>query len=125
MVGYFTAGILMLLGFVLIILCGKETKLCYVGGSVFVLLGIWWLLDTMYPDHPIINGWVGWVVKGIAAAALVLLGVYYFVFRKREVTQFQDAKTEKRTTLYDTYDDFQYDEEAEKTGEKQTKQSHP
>ena len=66
MVGYFTAGVMMLLGVLLITKYGREMKLCYVAGGVFIILGVWWVLNTMYPEHPIIGGWLGWVVKGVA-----------------------------------------------------------
>ena len=111
MVGYFTAGVMLLLGLVLITKYGRELKLCYVAGGVFIVLGIWWAINTMYPDNPIIDGWLGWVVKGVAAAALVGLALYFFVHRKKEVEEFKASKEKKRETMYEQYDDYKYEDE--------------
>lgn len=110
--GYFTAGVLILLGVVLIVKFGRELKACYPAGGVFILLGVWWALNTLYPEHPVINGWLGWVVKGLTAGVLVVMAILFFVKRKREVEEFNASKEEsKRTTMYENYDDFQYDDE--------------
>lgn len=112
--GYFTAGVMILLGIVLIVKFGREMKICYPAGGVFVLLGAWWALSTMYPENPVINGWVNWVVKGVAAAMLIVMGIVFFVGRKKEVDKFKASKEEakeKRTTMYENYDDFQYEDD--------------
>ena len=113
----------MLLGVLLITKYGRELKLCYVAGGVFIILGVWWVLNTMYPEHPIIDGWLGWVVKGVAAAALVGLALYFFVHRKREVDEFKASKEaaknkKERTTMYDHYDDYKYEDDEEQSDEK-------
>jgi hypothetical protein len=110
--GYFTAGVLILLGVLLMVKYGREMKVCYPAGAVFVILGIWWALNTLYPENPIIDGWLGWTVKCVAGAALLGLAVYFFVVRKKEVDRFEAEKEgNKRTTLYDNYDDFQFDDD--------------
>ena len=110
--GYFTAGVMILLGVILIVKFGRELKICYPAGGVFVLLGVWWALNTMYPEHPVISGWLGWVVKGVAAAMLIVMAVMFFVKLKKEVDAFNASKEKpKRTTMYENYDDFQYDDE--------------
>ncbi len=112
--GYFTAGIMLVLGVLLMVKFGREAKIFYPVGGVFVILGIWWGLSTLYPENEVITGWCGWVVKGLGAVALIALAIYFFVVRKREVDKFNASKEPKRTTLYENYDDFQYDEDKEK-----------
>lgn len=112
--GYFTAGIFILLGLVLILRLGREWKACYPAGGMFIVLGIWWALNELYPEHPIIDGWLGWAVKIAAAVTLVGLGIYFFIERKREVAKFRaemDAEAaEKEASMYKRYDDYVYDD---------------
>lgn len=108
----------MLLGVLLIIKYGRELKACYPAGAMFILLGIWWALNTMYPNNPIIDGWLGWAVKIATGVVLLGLAVYFFAVRKKEVTAFEAEKEEKknggrRKGMYDNYDDYQYDDEKE------------
>ena len=82
---------------------------------MFIILGVWWLLNTLYPEHPIIDGWVGWVVKIAAAVVLAGLVVLFMIERKREVAKFRaemDAEAAKKEeTMYKRYDDFIYDDD--------------
>lgn len=118
-VGYFTAGVLLLLGVLLIVKFGREMKLCYVGGGVFVMLGIWWALNTLYPNHPIIDGWLGWAVKIVSGIALAVMAAWFFIVRKREIVKFKEEEELKKNGgkpknnyhLYDNYDDYKYDDE--------------
>lgn len=116
--GYFTAGIFMVLGLILIILLGRQYKMCYLAGGASIVLGVWWALNTIYPDHPIINGWVGWVVKIGVGCSLIPLAIDFFIVNKKERAKFKEEKEaakakeeEKRQSLYETYDDVKYEDE--------------
>ena len=112
---YFTAGIFMVLGLVLIVKFGREWKPCFAAGGMFIILGVWWVLNTLYPEHPIIDGWLGWAVKIAAAVTLVGLAILFMIERKREVAKFRaemDAEAAKKEeSMYKRYDDFIYEEE--------------
>ena len=112
---YFTAGIFMVLGLVLIVKFGREWKPCFAAGGMFIILGVWWLLNTLYPEHPIIDGWLGWAVKIAAAVVLVGLAVLFMIERKREVAKFRaemdEEAAKKQETMYKRYDNYIYDDD--------------
>ncbi len=142
--GYFTAGVEVALGLVIMIGFGRKLKLCYVAGPVLMMIGVWRGLQTALPENEIINGWLSWVVKGIAAAILIILMIVLLTVRRREEKEFKEKeargehvetydlpievqeqlreealKKQKRAQkLYDSYDDFDYDHQ-----EKYEKQS--
>ena len=110
----------MVLGVILIVVLGRQYKMCYLAGAAAIVLGIWWALNTIYPDHPIINGWVGWVVKICVGCSLIPLAIDFFIVNKKERTKFKEEKEaakakeeEKRQSLYDTYDDVKYEDETD------------
>lgn len=112
---YFTAGVFMVLGLLLIVKFGREWKPCFAAGGMFIILGIWWVLNELYPEHPIIDGWLGWAVKIAAGVVLVGLAILFMIERKREVAKFRaemDAEAAKKEeSMYKRYDDFIYDDD--------------
>lgn len=115
--GYFTAGVMMLLGVLLIVKYGRELKVCYPAGGMFIVLGIWWVLNTIYLENPIIDGWLGWVVKIATGVMLAALAAYFFIVRKKEVEEFKASKEPKKTSMYEKYDDYDYSASENKEAE--------
>jgi hypothetical protein len=111
--GYFTAGVLMVLGLLLIVKFGRVWKPLFAAGGILIILGGWWAANEFWPEHPFIDGWLGWAVKIAAAVVLVGLGILFMIERKREVAKFRaemDAEAaKKQEQMYKRYDDYKYD----------------
>ena len=48
--GYVYAAMWLIAGLILIFRLSKENKIFYVAGGFFLVLGVWWLLDSLFPD---------------------------------------------------------------------------
>ena len=72
-------------GLVLIFSISKENKIFYVAGGFFVLLGIWWLLDGLFPKWEVFSGWAGTALQLVTLVALVVLSIVFFIERQRNV----------------------------------------
>ena len=79
--------------------------------------GLLWVLNTMYPENPIIDGWLGWVVKIATGVMLAALAAYFFIVRKKEVEEFKASKEPKKTSMYEKYDDYDYSASENKEAE--------
>lgn len=79
---YIYAGIWLVIGLVLMVIMGRQSKLYIFGGAIFFLMGIWWMLQAIFPLVEFFHGWMNWVIKGILAAALVGLCVIFFRERR-------------------------------------------
>lgn len=80
---YVYAVLWFLIAFLLIFKMGKENRVFYAAGGLFVLFGAWWLLDAIYPSLEIFSGVTGWIFRGLIAVVLVLACAVFIKERKR------------------------------------------
>lgn len=74
---YVYAAMWFAVGLILIFRMGKENRVFYGAGAFFLLLGGWWLADALLPGNQF-GGTAGWVLRGITAAALVVMCIAFF-----------------------------------------------
>ena len=79
---YLYAGIWLLMGLVLMVYMGRKNKLYVFSGWIFLLMGIWWLLQAIFPHVPFFHGWMNWVVKIVLGLSLLLLCIIFFRERR-------------------------------------------
>ncbi len=83
--GYAYAGMWFLVGLILIFALGKENKIFYFAGGFFLLLGGWWLADTLLPDQSLFTGAWGWGFRILAGIALVAFLLCFLRERKKSM----------------------------------------
>lgn len=76
--GYFYAAMWLIAGLILIFRLSKENKLFYLAGAFFLVLGVWWLLDVLFPAWLVFQGIPGIALKVFTGVVLVILGVQFF-----------------------------------------------
>lgn len=79
---YVYAGVWFLIGLVLMVYMGRQSKLYIGAGGIFFLMGVWWLLQAIFPEAAFIHGWLSWVVKIVLGLGLVGLCVIFFRERR-------------------------------------------
>ena len=89
MMEYIYAGMWFLVGLILIFRFGRENRIMYAAGGFFLIMGGWWVANTMTSIDLFTGVW-GWVFRAIAAAALILLCAAYYKDRKRQIAEGQD-----------------------------------
>ena len=47
------------------------------------LLGVWWLLDSLFPDWKVFQGTPGAVLKVLTFIVLVVLAIVFFILNRR------------------------------------------
>ena len=65
------------IGYLLIARMGKENKVFYLGGGLFLLFGCWWLADAIWPAVGFFKGTLGIVFRVIAGIILVIVAVVF------------------------------------------------
>jgi membrane protein implicated in regulation of membrane protease activity len=83
---YVYAAMWFLIGVLLIFRFGRENKIFYPTGVLFLFMGAWWLCDALLPVD-LLKGPLSWVFRGVLAVALVLLCLAYYRSRKRDKAQ--------------------------------------
>ena len=73
---YVYTAIWFLVGLILITRMGKENKIFYAAGGFFLFLGGWWLADILL-EADLMNGPWSWVLRGVSAVMLVIVGAFY------------------------------------------------
>ena len=73
--GYVYAAMWFIAGLILIFRLSKENKIFYVAGGFFLVLGVWWLLDSLFPDWK--------VLKVLTFIVLVVLAIVFFILNRR------------------------------------------
>ena len=76
--GYFYAAMWLVAGLLLIFSVSKENKIFYFLGGYFVFMGIWWGINEYLPEINLFDGVYGWVFRGISAAVLIVIGIFYY-----------------------------------------------
>ena len=74
---YVYPAIWFMAGLILIARMGKENKIFYLAGAFFLFLGGWWLADVLLTVDLMSGVW-GWVLRGVSAVMLLILGAFYF-----------------------------------------------
>lgn len=82
--GYFYAALWLIVGFVLIFTLSKENKIFYLAGGFFLLLGVWWLLDSLLPVS-LFAGWWGVALRVVTLAALAVMVWGFLTERRRNI----------------------------------------
>ena len=77
--GYVYAAMWFIAGLILIFRLSKENKIFYVAGGFFLVLGVWWLLDSLFPDWKVFQGTPGAVLKVLTFIVLVVLAIVFFI----------------------------------------------
>ena len=54
-----------------------------VAGGFFLVLGVWWLLDSLFPDWKVFQGTPGAVLKVLTFIVLVVLAIVFFILNRR------------------------------------------
>lgn len=73
MQGYMYAGLWIVIGLILIFSMAKENKIFILAGMFFLVLGGWWLANTLLPEVDLFSGGWGIALKCVTGAALVIL----------------------------------------------------
>ena len=85
--GYVYAAMWLIAGLILIFRLSKENKIFYVAGGFFLVLGVWWLLDSLFPDWKVFQGTPGAVLKVLTfivlGACLLLTSASKLTGKKR------------------------------------------
>lgn len=83
---YVYAGMFFLAALILIFRLGKENKIFYFTGGLFLFMSAWWLLDELL-QVDLFHGTWGWVFRGVIAVAVVIIGLTYWKERKKTSSQ--------------------------------------
>lgn len=83
--GYFYAIMWFIVGLILIFSISKENKIFYFAGGFFILLGGWWLADSLMPDSDLFAGGWGMALRIVTIIALVVLSVVFMIERNRNI----------------------------------------
>ena len=94
MTGYLYVVLWFAVGLLLLFRFGKENKIFYFLGGFFILLGFWWLADTV-TESALFEGVWGWVLRGVTAVALILACKVYYDETKRSREADEKAKREQ------------------------------
>lgn len=79
---YVYAAVWFALGLVLIFFMGRKSKLYVFSSGIFFLMGVWWLLQAIFPEAEILRGWLNWVVKALLGVCLLVLCAVFFWQRR-------------------------------------------
>lgn len=78
------------IGYLLIARMGKENKIFYLGGSLFLVFGCWWLADAIWPEIGFFAGVLGIIFRVIVGVVLVIVAVFFFRNYRRERKQAEE-----------------------------------
>ncbi len=74
---YFYGFLWIAVGLILLFSMTKESKIFYLAGGFFLLLGGWWIADALLPEVQLFEGGWGIALRCITGAALVVLAVAF------------------------------------------------
>lgn len=87
---YVYAGMWLLIGLLLIFRAAKENHIFYFAGGFFILLGLWWVADTVANLNLMSGAW-GWGMRGVTAAALAVFCLAFYRERRKSAQQAPDG----------------------------------
>ena len=83
--GYFYAILWFAVGLILLFSMTKESKVFYIAGGFFLLLGAWWLANAMRPELKLFEGAWGIALRCITGTALAVMAVAFVrEYRKKK-----------------------------------------
>ena len=74
---YFYGAVFLLIGLILMLYMKKENKIFIFIGAYFIILGAWWIVNQLIPAVDIFAGVWGWILRGLGAVTLVVIGIFY------------------------------------------------
>ena len=80
---YYYGIMWLIVAFLLIFRLSKESKIFYVLGSYFTLLGVLWIADGYFDQLDIVNSVYGDIIKLIGGVCLVVALGYMYILRKK------------------------------------------
>lgn len=81
--GYIYAAAMFIAGIFIIYFSVKENKLFCIVGVYFLLLGIYWLINTLTPQLNLFDGVYGTVFRCVTGAVAVIAIILYIIQRRR------------------------------------------
>ena len=93
---YVYAGMWFVCGLILMVKLGKENRVFYAAGGFFLVLGAWWLAIDLTPEVDLFTGVPGWILRGIAVVALLLLVPTFIRHSREENRKFQEEQKAKQ-----------------------------
>lgn len=80
--GFVYAGLWLVLAALLFFRFRSQSKVVYLLTIYFLFLSIWWAVNE-FISVDILNGFYGWILRGVSAVMLGLCLVVYYSERKR------------------------------------------
>lgn len=90
-------------GLIMIFKLRQENKIFIFAGIYFLFLGGWWLMNVLYPNYHMFNGTMGWVLRGVTAVALAVVGVAFYREKKRTEAMMEQNPPEQDNMLDGEY----------------------
>lgn len=92
---YFYAMLWFAVGLILLFSMTKESRIFYVAGGFFLLLGAWWLANALLPEMKLFEGGWGIALRCITGGALAMLAVAFAQEYRRKKKEAEDAEKQK------------------------------
>lgn len=89
---YFYGFLWIAVGLILLFSMTKESRIFYVAGGFFLLLGGWWVADALLPEVKLFEGGWGIGLRCVTGAALVVLAVAFVREYQRKKKEAEQAK---------------------------------
>lgn len=86
---YVYAGLFFAVALLMFFRLGRENKVFYLAGALFLFMGAWWLFDALL-DVDLFHGVWGWVFRGVMALALIFFVWVYWRERKKATQEKDD-----------------------------------
>ena len=77
------AAVWLIMALLLIFRLGRENRVFYAAGGLFLVFAVWWLIDAIRPELKIFSGTTGWIFRGLIAVVLVLACIVFLRERRK------------------------------------------
>lgn len=92
---YFYAILWFAVGLILLFSMTKESKIFYVAGGFFLLLGAWWLANALLPEMKLFEGGWGLALRFLTGGALGVLAAAFVREYRRKKKEAEEAEKQK------------------------------
>jgi len=82
-------------GLILLFSMTKESKVFYLAGGFFLLLGAWWISDALLPEVKMFEGGWGIALRCITGVTLVVLAVAFVREYRRKKKEAEEVDKNK------------------------------
>lgn len=89
---YFYGFLWIAVGLILLFSMTRESKVFYIAGGFFLLLGGWWLADALLPQARLFEGGWGLALRCVTGAALVVLAAAFVREYRRKKKEAENTK---------------------------------